>query len=467
MSDVVYKLATQICDFQNTANLDDLNLNCLLDLCPGSSQPDMTLVGVLQLIIDGVCCTQAQIQGAAYELRSASSVGYSTDGYIILPTCLQYVDPTTGLLVTSLPINDYAYNTAVALCDLKSVVDQQTLEISNLDTRVSAIENTPSYVPPTVTPNCTYGSVQVGVPTAMNTVLSQLDLQVCNLVTALGSNTQLTVAASQQCNLLASQPALSSVGNMSALTGWNNTVSNFAQSMQNLWLTVCDIRSAVFDIRTQIGAVDCSQFILGFTASQNTGRTQVTLTFAGLTTIPTGLVNCPSLSTVTITDGVGHTFIANGFNLTSAVTAGSYTFTDISSGNLNTLLPWTVTLTGCITKTNTNTICSKTVSSTLAAPTTTTTTTASVNYSWTPVIDIADISNAVQNPNQNDNGKVYISYTAAGSLQQVTASYSSIGTKTALCVYSNTTPTIFYYTGGFLINTGIKSTITQGSTCTP
>jgi hypothetical protein len=464
VSDVVYKLATEICDFQNTANLDDLNISCLLDLCPNSTEPDMTLVGVLQLIIDGICCTQAQIQGAAYELRSASSVGYSTDGYIVLPTCLQYIDPTTGLLVTSLPINDYAYKTAVALCDLKAVVDNQALEISNLDTRVSAIERTPSYIPPTVTPNCTYGSVQAGVPTAMNTVLNQLDLQVCNLVTALGSNTALTTAASQQCNLLASQPSLSSIGNMSTLPGWNNTVSNFAQSMQNLWVTVCDIRSAVFDIKRQVGTVDCSKFILGFSATQNTGRTIITLNFNALSTIPAGLVNCNNLSTVIITDNVGHTYRTDTFNLTSAVAAsGGVTF-DISASGLNILMPYTITVIGCITDTYNTVVCSKTTVVTLAAPTTTTTTTAAVGYNWIPTVGTNDLSNATGNTNNYYNGKVFVAYTSKTTLQLVTTSYTTPGTQTPICVLGGTTPTMYFYTSDVYVL--IKdSTITQSTTC--
>lgn len=461
VSDVIYKLATQICDFQNTANLDDLNISCILDLCPNSTEPDMTLVGVLQLIIDGVCCTQAQIQGAAYELRSASANSYSTDGYITLPPCLQYTDPTTGLLVISLPINDYAYNTAVALCSLKSEVDSQSVLISNIDTRVSVLENTPSYTPPTVTPNCTYGSVQAGVPYAMNTVLSQLDIRVCSLVSSLGSNAQLTTAASQQCSLLASQPSLSTSGTMSSLPGWNTTIGNFAQSMQNLWLTVCDMRSAIYDIKTQLGTVDCSQFILAFNPTQNAGRTTVTLSFAGLTTIPTGFVNCAALSTVTISDGVGHMFISNTFNLTSAVTAGTFTFSDISSGGLNILLPWTVTLTGCITKSNT--ICSKTATGTLAAATTTTTTTSLANYLWTPNIGAADLANATENKIAGNNNKVFITFTnAAGT--STTSSYSTTGAQTAVCVFGNTTPVLYFYAGD-TYSPVVTSTITKGSTC--
>jgi len=463
VSDVIYKLATEICDFQNTANLDDLNISCLLDLCPNSTEPDMTLVGVLQLIIDGVCCTQAQIQGAAYELSSANSVGYSTDGYITLPTCLQYIDSSTGLLVTSLPINDYAYKTAVALCDLKSVVDSQGLEISNLNTRVSAIERTPTYVPPTVAPNCTYGSVQAGVPTAMNIVLSQLDLQVCNLVTALGSNTALTTAASQQCNLLASQPSLSSIGNMSTLPGWNNTVSNFAQSMQNLWVTVCDIRSAVFDIRTQVGAVDCSKFILGFSATQNTVRTLITLSFTGLTTIPSGLINCNNRSTVTITDGLGHTYINNNFDLV-ANASGSIQF-DITSSNLNILMPYTITVVGCITDSERIVVCSKTTVVTLAAPATTTTTTAALGYNWLPTVGADDLSSAIGNTNGNNNNKVFVSYTSKTTLQLVTASYLSAGAQTQICVLGGTTPTMYFYTNDYYIPIKTSTITNLGTTC--
>ena len=144
VSDVVYKLAEQVCDFQNTVSLSELDLNCLLNLCGGSSEPDMTLLGVLQLIIDGVCCTQNQMLGAANTLRVGAT--YS-EGTLVLPQCLWYTDPATGLLVTALPISDYAVLTANALCDLKTTVNFQGNAIASNTERITALENKPSYTP--------------------------------------------------------------------------------------------------------------------------------------------------------------------------------------------------------------------------------------------------------------------------------------------------------------------------------
>jgi hypothetical protein len=205
----------------------------------------------------------------------------------------------------------------------------------------------------------------------MDVLLENLDSQFCVLSQVLGSFTDISNVSARQCANLNSIDALSQPGTMSGLTGWNNVVSNMAQSMQNLWLTVCDMRSAIYSIRGCCDP-DCSMFILGYSTAEDSTRTLITLTFNALTVIPSAFSNCPLLSTFTITDGVGNTF-TDTFDLVSESTNPTGITFDITSAGLNSALPYTITVDGCVT--NNGNTCQKTVSSVTNAVTTTTTTT--------------------------------------------------------------------------------------------
>ena len=379
ISDVVYKLATELCTIKASTDLSDLDFNCILDLCVGTPQPALTIAAVFQTIIDGLCCSVTGLTSITNELETRTDNLYEEPD-LVLPLCLQYTDPGTGLLVTTLKLSDYAVLTAQSFCDLKAIVIAQGNQIVDLDVRVTALEDAPPYTPPLVTPNCTYGTVVVGVPAQMNVVLESLDARVCDIVTALGNTTDIITAASSECNLLSSQTALSQAGTMATLPGWNVTVSNMAQSMQNLWITVCDMRAAIYDLKECCGAADCSAFFLVYTANANVDRTEVTLIFNSGTVIPSGFANCPTLSTVSITDGIGNTYTDTLDLVALSTDPLGVTYT-VSAAFLNPAMPYTVTVTGCIIKSGTT--CSKVVTNVIAPSTTTTTTTSTTSTTST------------------------------------------------------------------------------------
>lgn len=438
VSDVVYKLGMQICDFQNTASLSDLELDCILDICTSTPKPELTLAAVLQLVIDKICCSFGTLNSAITNINLGRPSGSSDEVILDLPPCLQYNDPITGLPVTTLPLSAYVVNMANQFCALKTTVDLHTSQISNLTTRVTNLEDAPCcYTPPTIIPNCSYGPVVAGVPTEMSIIVDGLDEQYCQLRTVLGTNTQLNSAAAAQCPSLGSFEALSQSGTMSSLSGWNNTVTNLGQSMQNLWITLCDMRAIMYDLKACCGSADCSAFFLNFTPVVTTPSTTVTLNFSGQTTIPAGFADCAALSTVTITDNNGHLF-SDTFSLVSASTNPSGIAFNISTSGLDGSLPWIVTVSGCIIKSS-NT-CTKVVSNTI--PNTTTTTTCPCTL-YDADINATDLSNATGNTNTALNGRVFIDYYACGSTNVTTVSYVLAGPGVLGC--SCSTPQAYNY----------------------
>ena len=361
ISSVVYKVATDLCTIKTSLDLTNLDLSCLVSFCSSvnPAPTTKTLSAVLDFIIDKVCCLNAKVDA----LPAGGGSSY-TEPNLALPTCLQYTDPGTGQVITTLVHNQYTLRLGTQFCSLKATVDSHTTTLSAYNTRITALENAPTVTLPLVTPNCI---LTPGTPTAMNLVLDELEAQYCTLRGVLGTNTALTTAVAQQCQGLGASNALSTSGTISSLSGWNATSTTIASAVQNLWVVLCDMRQTIYDLKNTVGATDCSAFLLGFSAATNEDRTQVTVFFnGGDTVIPSGFTNCTAQgSKITIKDTSGHTYTDN-VNLVTAVTdTDGITFT-VSGASLNTSQAYTITVEGCLIK-NGNT-CSKTATFTVSVP---------------------------------------------------------------------------------------------------
>ncbi len=361
ISSVVYKVATDLCTIKTSLDLTNLDLACLVSFCSSvnPAPTTKTLSAVLDFIIDKVCCLNAKVDA----LPSGGGSSF-TEPNIALPTCLQYNDPTTGQPVTSLIHNQYTLRLGNQFCTLKATVDSHATTIASHNTRITALENRPTTTLPLVTPNCI---LTPGTPTAMNLVLDELEAQYCTLRGVLGTNTALTTAIAQQCQGLGASSALSTTGTISSLPGWNAASTTVASAVQNLWVVLCDMRQTIFDLKTSVGATDCSAFLLGFSAATNQDRTQVTVFFnGGGTVIPSGFTNCTAQgSKITIKDASGKTY-TDFVNLVTAVTdTDGITYT-VSGAALNTSQAYTITVEGCLTKNGNS--CSKTATFTVAVP---------------------------------------------------------------------------------------------------
>lgn len=457
VSDIVYKLADELCTIKAGTDLSDIDFSCILTLCENTPEPQLTIAAVLQVIIDGICCSVTGLTSITTELTDKTNDLY-TEPTLTLPACLQYVSPETGLPVTTLVLSQYVLNLASAFCSLKGIVDGHTVQISDHEIRIQTLENAPCcYEPPLVTPDCTYGTVTSGVPTDMDEMLSSLDSVYCNLVSTLGTNGELSAAGAQQCEFLGSQNALSQPGTMSGLTNWNTTISNFAQSIQNLWITVCDMRAAMASLK-DCCAPDCSSFLFNYYTTLDTARDVMTFYFDGYgTVVPAGFTNCPTLSTITITDSDGHIYSNTSFDLLDNL--GNYVVTDlVGDFNFNPALPYTVTITACVVKDGV--VCSKTVTQVLQPSPSTTTCPC---YAWSVNVDNGDLTAATGNTNTSRNGVLFVDWTnCANGL--FTSSYNANGNSYVGC--SCKIPYAYYYAAD-IKTTAVYSTLSFEGVCAP
>ena len=361
VSDVVYKVATQLCTLQSELDLSDLDLSCLVSFCTSSNPAptEKTLAAVLEFIIDKVCCINTRCN----VLEGGGGGGGSsyTEPTLSLPTCLQYTN-AQGQNVTQLIHNQYTLTLGAKICELNTIVNTHTTQISALNTRVNALENAEGVTLPTVSVECLSGSSAL---VDLDDAVTEVSNQLCSLKGVLGSNGAIGIAAGKQCAQLGNLPALSQTGNMSGIAGWKTNVTTLSDSFFNLWLTVCDMRGAIAALKDCCGTLDCSSVLIDFVLTANEARDTLTLNFAGLTNIPVTLSECSQAgSKLTITDSSGFaysTFVQVVANKNNSVNIS------LSGSGLNTALNYTVKLEPCVKNTEGKT-CEKVIVKTNLAP---------------------------------------------------------------------------------------------------
>ena len=325
VTDVTYKLAEKLCAVQSAYDLTPLNLNDLVTFCTSiggaPTGTNKTLVNVLDFIVKKLGCVNGKVDAIVPGNNYA-------EPNLALPTCLQYSNGAGGT-VTQLVHNQYTLRIATKYCELKSTVDGHSNSISNLDYRLTIAEEKLKlgYTLPKVTSNCAYpgASISAGQLVGVDVLVDVVESELCNLRAVLGTNTQIGAASTVPGGIcitttnLNSAPALAKPGStLSSYTGWNSTVVNLAQSIQNLWITVLDMRCVINDLKSCCGKFDCSSFVLDFDVSTDSTRQNVTINFFNKMKFPseTGVTNGTggNKPRIEITDGT-NTIVDNTIDL--------------------------------------------------------------------------------------------------------------------------------------------------------
>jgi hypothetical protein len=307
VSDVVYKLAVEVCDLKTNLGLSDIDLTCLVQVCQTTPEPEKTLTNILTLLVNKVCCLSDIVKG-------------------IPPAGIPYVEPTisltsyctelTGGVLTSLVLSDLVKRIATVLCNAWGVINTHTSQIIENTKAIKALENA-------VTPTLSVSSCLMGSIEDIDVVLENLEGQFCNYIEVLGSTTQLTSAIGPNviCVNGGTKQLVNPKQNMSATivngqSVWVNNPSTVAQHLQNLWVTVCDIRSAVNLILTTCCQVSCESTIIKITYKW-IDKDTLRLFFTG-TILPMGFYDCGGETVLTLTDGLGNPYDTVGLKLRDA-----------------------------------------------------------------------------------------------------------------------------------------------------
>jgi hypothetical protein len=388
VSDVIAKLATELCEVLDYVNVSLYDLSCL-DL---SVQPT-TFDELIQLIITRICNLESSVDNIGSGGGGGGSSPACPDNCLInLPACLRYEDPQTGNIVTTTNLTDFVQLLGNKFCDLQTEVNINTETIEQVAGDLEALQITVNNledqigVLPNVNISCITGTTSTALVTAVQTIATTLcDLE--STVEDLGGN-DVSQAILNQCPGLATSNVLIGSGTMQQIEGWIDNPTTIADSLSNLWLTVCDIRTAVSNILENCCISICTGLSIQMDISYNSLTNIVSLDFTG--NIPSGLNANPLNTVLTISQpGFGGQTISvpiqNILNLTT------YTFSP--SSGLNMLS--TFTISGSFNAQSQNDTCSTAVvgiyTPTAECPTLTVSADdSSVDYSFTSVSTITN-----------------------------------------------------------------------------
>ena len=294
VSDVVFKLATELCGVLEQIDVTTLDLSCFN--LTGCEPKD--LQAFLQFLIDKICALEACCN-QTNPVRASQSC---PDCVVNIAPCFYYLD-AFGNQITTMQLSDYVTAIGNKVCDILNQIDiiNQTLVQYNI--RITALENAPAptFTIPTVVPNCVLPSV----PTEVQIVVDALEAEFCLLQGATGEPTDIYTAIAQECPNLSTSPTLGpGGGTMGSLPGWINPATNLADSINNMWITICDLRAAVRNIQENCCPSGCDGIELAISAvveAPSTLRIYIT------GTIPTGFIECGGAATsFTISDTLGN-----------------------------------------------------------------------------------------------------------------------------------------------------------------
>lgn len=342
VSDVVFKLATEICDIKDILNLTDFDLGGLVEFCQlNQSAPDapaMTLIGILGYLRDKIDCLHGLIPNnpvVAVPVTISPCLGGITG------TTYDYHD-AIELIASKLT------NVLGGYCNTTNVINEIYAAISTINnTTIPAVSAQVLQIQTQLnnflaTQTITLGSCSnVTAPASVATVVQELEQQMCKIIGVLDNQTPIlnldngitsinqAIAKGVSC-ASDSAPSLSQSGQMSALPGWktSNNVRGIGDSLNNMWIAICDVRAAVKLIQDNCCKITCDSIHVDFTTSFDLVAKTLSLNF-GSSIIPIGFTDKGTDISITDVNGLSVHIVTNGntypYIVTNSGTAPSIT----------------------------------------------------------------------------------------------------------------------------------------------
>lgn len=242
VSDVVFKLATELCTVLDTLNVTNYDLSCFnLTACgPNDFQ------ALIQFLIEQICALQT-----ATGTTTTTTTTRSEDLLVTVAPCFV----VNG--VTVMTVAEYAQAIGLKVCSLVTEISNLQTQINTLDGRVTALENAtpPSFTLPSISTGCLVsymsGASSATIDLVLDTLLNDVTIGYCALINSTDLPANLLAAVSTQCitgsdNSLANPGSTFSVayGPYTGFGTWQDTPVTVADAINNLWIAVCDFYNA-------------------------------------------------------------------------------------------------------------------------------------------------------------------------------------------------------------------------------
>ena len=280
LDEITFAIVRKICEIAGD-DLSSIDIQCLIDKLGAVEPLNKTLHTYLQLIIDNECKLSDLITAINNRIDSIA-----TPTLILDLKCLATLD-SFG--------NQLPYNVQTVLqalisqaCIIRNQIAGFTGALQLINIR---IDNLPaSYTEPSLT-SCLYTNQPTSA--ALNILASDY----CTYKGILGTLANIQTAIGRQCAGLNTQFASDAK--------FIQSPTSQAHTINNLWLTVCDLRARLVTLEGCACKITCKDVLVGFSVTFNDNKT-ATLNFTGGagTFIPTGYADCGSSVTIKNDTGV-------------------------------------------------------------------------------------------------------------------------------------------------------------------
>lgn len=237
VSDVVFKLATELCTVLDTLNITNYDLSCFnLTACgPNDFQ------ALIQFLIDQICALQNPT-------TTTTTSTTKTDPLVTVADCFVVGG------VTVMTVSQYAQAIGEKVCSLISQIATINNNITDLEIRVTALETAPAptFTLPSIIVDCNLSPTIIGgnsypIDQVLDALINDNTTGYCVLTDVLGTPASISNAILSQC---ISDTDVSLVYGTPFSTAYFGTwvesanLDTAADAINNLWIALCDVYNA-------------------------------------------------------------------------------------------------------------------------------------------------------------------------------------------------------------------------------
>lgn len=245
VSDVVFKLATELCTVLDILNVTNYDLSCFNLVACGPND----FQALIQFLIEQICA----LQNATTPTTTTTT---KSDTLVTVAPCFVVGG------VTVMTVSQYAQAIGEKVCSLIDQIAVMQNQITNLDIRVTALENAPvpTFTLPSFEVNCTLDDgVIVGgntyqIDQILEALVNDSKYGYCALLSSTGLPAELLSAVATQCVSNTDDSFANPGQTMStAYFGiWIDSPVTVADAITNLWVSICDVRDYIASIDVSV-----------------------------------------------------------------------------------------------------------------------------------------------------------------------------------------------------------------------
>jgi len=244
VSDVVFKLATELCQILDTLDIANYDLSCFnITSCAPSD-----FEALINFLIQKICA----LENIPTSENNTGGTGCPTDCIVAVADCLA-VSPGQVLNLV-----DYVNLIATRVCNLATDISILQSAVNVLQNDVTALQITvaglSNYTTPEFAITCTIGTLTDPNTYPINEILEEFINSVwcpmnVALVGASGTAGDLSNAVASQCTLdtdtaLVNQYTSPTTMAIQYAGIWVSPAVSIADAIRNLWVALCDVRNA-------------------------------------------------------------------------------------------------------------------------------------------------------------------------------------------------------------------------------